>query len=78
MQELGANQKEMSLRRRISVLPVTYSAAVKRIAANAQISVLQDELVRRLRDLLVSLITGVRNDDTALEFLQKENKPKEV
>lgn len=72
LQELGASQNDIGRKKRVSVLPVTYSAAVKRIAVNAQISVLPEELVRRLRDLLVSMITGVRTDVQALEFLQRK------
>jgi hypothetical protein len=72
LQELGVLPSEIGKIKRISVLPVTYSAAVKRIATNAQVSVFSEELVRRLRDLLVSLITGVRTDAQALEYLQRK------
>lgn len=72
MQELGVPPEKISTVSRISIMPVTYSAAARRIASLANVSVLQEELLRRLRDLLVSVITGVRSDDQALEFLQRK------
>lgn len=69
--ELGVNPKILQSIKRLSLLPVTFTTAAKRISASANITLLQEELIRRVRDLLVSVISGVRSDAQALEFLTR-------
>lgn len=72
LQELGVSPSDIQKIPRISIMPLTYSAAAKRIAGKAQVSVFQEELLRRLRDLVVSIDTGVRSDSQAIEFLVRK------
>lgn len=72
LQELGISLTEIQSIPRVSIMPVTYASAARRIAALAKVSVFQEELLRRLRDLMVSVITGVRSNAQAFEFLQRK------
>ena len=72
LQELRVTPESLLEVTRISIMPLTYSAAAKRIASKAQVSVFQEELLRRLRDLVVSVDTGVRSESQAIEFLVRK------
>src|SRR5574337_913163 len=69
LQELGMPLGEVQSAWRISLRPVSYGAAVRRIAAQAKISILGEELFRRLRELLVSYLKGVRTIEQVKEML---------
>lgn len=71
LRELGVPSSEIQSAPRVSLRPVSYGAAVRRIASNAKVSILSEELVRRLREVLVSYIKGVRSDQQVLEILQR-------
>lgn len=69
--DLGVPQSEIQSVVRISLRPVSYGAAARRIASLAKISLLGEETVTRLRDVLVSFIKGVRNEDQVMDLLQR-------
>lgn len=72
LQELGIQQGELQAVKRVSIMPLSYSAAARRIATNAKISVFQEALVKRLRDLIASVIGGLRKKDQVIEFLTRK------
>lgn len=69
--ELGVPLGEIQGSVRVSLRPVSYGAAVRRIASLAKISLLNEEVVRKLRDAMVSYIKGVRTQEQMLEILQR-------
>ncbi|MCC6563578.1 hypothetical protein IT087_01665 [Candidatus Uhrbacteria bacterium] len=69
--DLGAPQSEIQAVTRISLRPVSYGSAARRIASLAKISLLEEETVTRLRDVLVSYIKGVRSEEQVLDILQR-------
>jgi len=69
--ELGVPMGEIQSSIRISLRPVSYGAAVRRIASLAKLSLLNEEVVRKLRDAMVSFISGVRTSEQMLEILQR-------
>ena len=69
--ELGVPLKEIQSVPRISLRPVSYGAAVRRIASIAKLSLLSEEYVRRLREVLVSYLKGARSADQAKEVMQR-------
>jgi hypothetical protein len=68
---LGVPASKLQGRLRISVRPMSYGAAVRRIAAEARISLLGEEMVRRLRDILVSSIKRIRTVEQVREILRR-------
>lgn len=74
LQELGTPLALIQSIHRVSLRPVSYGAAVRRIAADAKISILSEETVRQLRDILISYIKGVRRDAQVLEILQRSQE----
>ena len=68
---LGVPASELQGRLRICVRPMSYGAAVRRIAAEARISLLGEEMVRRLRDILVSSIKRIRTVEQVREILRR-------
>ncbi|QQR60950.1 hypothetical protein IPH19_00585 [Candidatus Uhrbacteria bacterium] len=70
--ELGVPIGEIQGAVRVSLRPVSYGAAVRRIASTAKISLLNEEIVRKIRDVMVSVIKGVRSKEQALEILQRQ------
>lgn len=71
LQQLGSTPSPDQAKRRISLRPVSYGAAVKRIAQEARISLLGDEVVRRLRDVFVSYVNRVRTIEQVTELLRR-------
>lgn len=71
LQQLGVPLSDIQGSIRVSLRPVSYGAAVRRAAAMAKVSLITEEIVRRTRDLLVSLTKGVRTPDAVLEALQR-------
>ncbi len=71
LQELGASMTEIQAVPRISLRPVSYGAAVRRIASQAKITLLSEEMVRRIREIFVSFIKGVRTIEQVREMLQR-------
>lgn len=71
LQELGFSIAEIQSVPRVSLRPVSYGAAVRRIAAQAKVSLISEESVRRCRDLLISYIKGVRLIEQVKEQLQR-------
>lgn len=69
--ELGVPLLDIQAISRISLRPVSYGAAVRRIASQAKISLLSEEFVRRLREVLVSYVSGVRSSEQAKEVMQR-------
>ncbi len=69
--DLGSPQSEIQAVPRISLRPVSYGAAARRVASLAKISLLGEETVTRLRDVLVSYIKGVRSEEQVLDILQR-------
>lgn len=70
--ELGVPIGEIQGAVRVSLRPVSYGAAVRRIASTAKISLLNEEIVRKIRDVMVSVVKGVRSKEQALEILQRQ------
>lgn len=71
LQELGASTAEIQNVGRVSLRPVSYGAAVKRIAQQARISLLSEEGARRLREVFVSFVKGVRTVEQLTEVLER-------
>lgn len=71
LQELGVPLGQIQSAFRVSLRPVSYGAAARRIATLARLSVLNEEVARRLRDALVSYIKGVRTIEQVKETLQR-------
>ncbi len=69
--ELGVPQRDVQSSFRIALRPVSYGAAVRRIAAQARVSLLSEEMIRRVRELLISYVKGVRTIEQFLEMLQR-------
>ena len=74
LQELGTSLSLIQSIHRVSLRPVSYGAAVRRIASEAKISILSEETIRKLREILVSYIKGVRTDAQVLEILQRSQE----
>ncbi len=72
LMDLGVPASELQAVQRISLRPVSYGVAARRIASAANISLLGEETVNRLRDVLVSYIKGVRTEEQVLEILQRK------
>ncbi len=71
LQELGVSASQLQSMFRISLRPMPYGVAVRRIASNAKLSVLTEEVARRLREILISYMKGVRTTDQVREALQQ-------
>ena len=71
LQELGVPLADIQSAARVSLRPVSYGAAVRRIASLAKISLLQEEMARRLREAFVSYIKGVRTIEQVKEIMQR-------
>jgi len=71
LQELGFALGDIQSVNRVSLRPMSYGAAVRRIAAQAKVTLLSEEVVKRARDVLVSYIKGVRLIDEVKEILQR-------
>lgn len=72
LQELGVPSSEIQNAPRVSLRPVSYGAAARRISSNAKISILSEDTVRKLRDVLVSYLKGVRAEEQVKEILQRQ------
>lgn len=68
---LGVPLIEIQTIARIALRPVSYGSAVRRIATLAKVSILSDEFVRRLREVLVSYVSGVRSSEQVKEVMQR-------
>lgn len=73
LQQLGISATAYHNRRRISLRPMSYGAAVRRIAAEARISLLGEDVVRRLRDIFVSYVKRIRTSEQVLEILHRSS-----
>ncbi len=71
LQELGVSLVDIQNVPRISLRPVSYGAAVRRIVAQAKISILAEELFRRTREIFVSYLKGVRTIEQVREILSR-------
>jgi hypothetical protein len=71
LQEIGVPAAALASLQRLSLRPVSYGAAVRRIASQAKISLLAEEYVRRLRDVFVSFLKGVRTIEQVREVLRR-------
>ncbi|MBM3204439.1 hypothetical protein FJZ48_00445 [Candidatus Uhrbacteria bacterium] len=71
LQELGMSMGDIQAIPRISLRPVSYGAGVRRIASQAKLSILAEEMLRRLRELFISYIKGVRTIEQMKEMLQR-------
>jgi len=69
LKELGMSESEIQSVPRVSLRPVSYGAAVRRIATQAKVSLLTEETVRRIREAFVSYIKGVRTLEQFREIL---------
>lgn len=69
--ELGIAPGGIQQTMRISLRPVSYRVAVRRVASLAKLSILSEDLVQRLRDLTVSYLRGVRTIEQLTEVLQR-------
>ncbi len=70
--DLNVPQSEIQSIERISLRPVSYGVAVRRIASAAKISLLGEDAVKRLRDVFISFIKGVRTEAQVLDILQRQ------
>lgn len=71
LQELGVPAAQLQSSFRISLRPMSYGAAARRIAINAKLSVLTEEVARRLREILVSYLKDVRTLEQVKQALQQ-------
>ncbi len=71
LQELGVPNNLIQSVPRVTLRPVSYGAAVRRIASAAKLSILAEETVRRVRELLISFLKGVRTMEQVQEMLQR-------
>lgn len=71
LQELGVPAADLQTAFRISLRPISYVAAVRRIATNASLSILTEEVARRLREILISYLKSVRTLDEVKLALQQ-------
>ncbi|MEI7512371.1 MAG: hypothetical protein WCK01_02840 [Candidatus Uhrbacteria bacterium] len=69
--ELGVPQSEIQAAPRVSLRPVSYGAAARRIASLSKISLMDEGTVTRLREILVSFLKGVRDEAQVLELIQR-------
>ncbi len=69
--DLGAAQSEIQAVPRISLRPVAFGSAARRIASLAKISLLGEENVTRMRDVLISYIKGVRGEEQVMDILMR-------
>lgn len=70
--DLGVPQSEIQSVNRITLRPVSFGIAARRIASEAKISLLGEDGVQRLRDVLISFIKGVRSKEQVLDILQRK------
>lgn len=71
LKELGVRAESLQGRLRISLKPMSYGAAVRRIATEARISLLGEEMVRRLREIFVSYVKRIRTIEQVREILRR-------
>ncbi len=71
LQQLGVSATAYQSKRRISLRPMSYGAAVRRIASGARISLLGEEVVRRLREIFISYVKRVRAVEQVQELLHR-------
>ncbi|MDP3793579.1 MAG: hypothetical protein Q8R07_02390 [Candidatus Uhrbacteria bacterium] len=71
LQELVVPLADIQSAFRVSLRPASYGAATRRIAALAKIHLLSEEMVRRLREVLISSIKGVRTIEQVKETVQR-------
>ena len=71
MQQLGVPLSALQGKSRISLKPMSYGAAVRRIAVDARISLLGEDAVRRLRDIFVSYVKRIRTVEQVQEMLHR-------
>jgi hypothetical protein len=71
LQELNVPLSQLQTAFRISLRPMSYGAAARRIAANAKLSILTEEVARRLREILVSYLKDVRTLEQVKQALQQ-------
>ncbi|HVM91092.1 MAG TPA: hypothetical protein VMU11_04325 [Verrucomicrobiae bacterium] len=71
LMELGVPQSEIQSAPRVSLRPVSYGAAARRIAALAKISLLDEGITARLREILISYIKGVRDAGQVEALIQR-------
>jgi len=69
--DLGAPQSEIQAVPRISLRPVAFASAARRIASLAKISLLGEDNVTRMRDVLISYIKGVRGEEQVMDILMR-------
>ncbi len=74
LQELGFSLGDIQSVNRVALRPVSYGAAVRRIAAQAKVTLLSEEVVKRCRDILVSYIKGVRLIEQVKEMLLRSQR----
>ncbi len=74
LQELGIPAPQLQSMFRISLRPMSYGAAARRIATNAKLSVLTEEVARRMREILVSYLKDVRSLDQVKQALQQSQQ----
>ncbi len=71
LQQLGVPLASYQGRHRISLRPMSYGAAVRRIALEAKISLLGEETVRRIREIFTSYVKRVRTIEQVIELLRR-------
>ncbi len=74
LQELGFPLSELQAVNRVALRPVSYGAAVRRMAAQAKVTLLSEDIVKRCRDILVSYIKGVRLMEQVKEMLARNQR----
>lgn len=72
LQEIGVKLNEMQSVPRVNMRPLSYGAAVRRIAGMAKLSILSEDLIVRMREVLVSFLKGTRTSEQMLEVLQRK------
>ncbi len=71
LQQLGVSAAEYATVPRVSLRPLSYGAAIRRIAGQAKIGLLSDVIAQRLRDGFLSFVKGIRTEQQFREVLVK-------
>lgn len=71
---LGVSSEEVRTVKRVNILPISFSIAAKRVTAESQLTLFTNEIQNRIKDLLISINSGLRTKTQVLEFLiRKQN-----
>ena len=71
LRQLVDSSAQLQLMLRKSLRAISYGVAARRVAANAKLSILTEDVARRLREIVMSYIKDVRTIDQVKDVLQQ-------